>query len=110
MCVSFRENITNNGCFGKTGEFTYTLSDEELFFGPILIKKGEPLFLEYVMGMRDKARKRLSEIRKGSDKNSCKEEYFERILRGAEKVQKPAGLANTGSLTERKDGWHGQQL
>ncbi len=92
------------------GGAAYTLKDEELFFGPVLIKKGEPLFLEYVRGMRDKARKRLSEIRKGSEKNSCKEEYFERILRGAEKVQKPAGLANTGSLTERKDGWHGQQL
>ena len=90
------------------GGAAYTLKDEELFFGPVLIKKGEPLFLEYVMGMRDKAKRRLSEIHKGSDKNSCKEEYFERILRGAEKVQKPAGLANTGSLTERKDGWHGQ--
>ena len=48
------------------GGAAYALKDEELFFGPVLIKKGEPLFLEYVMGMRDKARKRLSEIRKGN--------------------------------------------
>jgi tRNA (adenine22-N1)-methyltransferase len=116
MCVSFRENITNNGCFGKTGEFTYTLSDEELFFGPILIKKGEPLFLEYVMGMRDKAKRRLSEIRKSNGTKPQEENvtepdergnisvaagikpgaahedgydpeaYFERILRSAETV------------------------
>ena len=49
------------------GGAAYALKDEELFFGPVLIKKGEPLFLEYVAGMRDKAKKRLSEINKGNE-------------------------------------------
>ena len=49
------------------GGAAYALKDEELFFGPVLIKKGEPLFLEYVAGMRDKAKKRLAEINKGNE-------------------------------------------
>ncbi|MBQ6091090.1 MAG: SAM-dependent methyltransferase [Lachnospiraceae bacterium] len=49
------------------GSAAYALKDEELFFGPVLIKKREPLFLEYVAGMRDKAKKRLSEIAGGNE-------------------------------------------
>ena len=76
------------------GGAAYALKDEELFFGPVLIKKGEPLFLEYVAGMRDKAKKRLAEINKGSGikPGSAHEEdydpavYFGRILASANNI------------------------
>lgn len=60
MCATHEESPAGD-------EPPVKLSDEELFFGPVLIKKREPLFLEYVAGMRDKAKKRLSEIAGGNE-------------------------------------------
>lgn len=99
---------------GGNGRYAYTLSDEELFFGPVLIKKGEPLFYDYVRKMRDKAKKRLSEINRKNDRDVIKDgpenlkkstcaaagiepgaaheegydpsEHFERLLASAEKI------------------------
>ncbi len=65
----------------------YTLSDEELFFGPVLIKKGEPLFKEYVHAMGNKAKKRLSEInRKNREEGEDPAEHFEKLLASAKKI------------------------
>jgi len=68
---------------GQCGKGVWALKEEELFFGPVLIKRGEPLFYEYVRMMRDKARKRIGEIN-GNDPD--KEEYFKSLLMCAEKV------------------------
>ncbi len=76
-----------NGEAGKADPYAYTLSDEELFFGPVLIKKGEPLFKEYVHAMGNKAKKRLSEInRKNREEGEDPAEHFEKLLASAKKI------------------------
>ncbi len=71
--------------FGVMYRTSHTLSDEELFFGPVLIKKGEPLFYDYVREMRDKAKKRLSEINRKNDRDVIKD--------GPENLKKSTGTA-----------------
>jgi len=78
---------------------TYTLSDEELFFGPVLIEKGNPLFYEYVREMRDKAKKRLTEINMkngGAGEGYDPAEHFERLLISAERVLRNAPIIRKG--------------
>ena len=82
-------------CRGKT----YTLSAEELFFGPVLIEKGDPLFYEYVREMRDKAKKRLTEINMkngGAGEGYDPAEHFERLLISAERVLRNAPIIRKG--------------
>lgn len=73
MCVVHSSNVGKSGgsvtdpdeggsLLPETGKNAYELSDEELFFGPVLIKKGDLLLFEYAREMRDKAKKRLLEI------------------------------------------------
>ncbi|MCR5432094.1 MAG: class I SAM-dependent methyltransferase [Lachnospiraceae bacterium] len=84
MCVSFSERPENGEGSGTLNKTAYALSDEETFFGPVLIKKGEPLFYEYVREMRDKAGKRLSQI--GRKKFAVPEEE----TAGARQVCRPS--------------------
>ncbi|MCR5829731.1 MAG: class I SAM-dependent methyltransferase [Lachnospiraceae bacterium] len=92
MCVSHvserqsPQNVRNRKAgmaAGKCEAKAWALTDEELFFGPVLIKKSEPLFYEYVRAMHGKAKKRIGEI---NGKDPEKEEYFRRLLVSAEKI------------------------
>ena len=58
---------------------TAVLCDEDLFFGPVLNGRGGKVYFDYITHMHEKAKKRLSQIAKGSSADD-KREYFERVF------------------------------